>query len=203
MSKIEVGRYSALLRRALGMSGTEDVAGDLSPELSPTWELEGPTDEWSFLKDVREIGLGETIANGAGAGHFRIRNPPGSGVLAVIKPISVAGDGTSNNTAKIQELTADLTNTSLAAARDTRWLTQSTFSHSAMVLSFQNTGGMSVGNGTIWLSRALASTEVAYKEEVILAPGFALTFGSLINNVSLFLTASWHERQLPALEGPD
>lgn len=203
MSKIEIGRYSALLRRALGMAGVQEVAGHLSPELSPTWQLEGSTDEWMFLKDVRAMSMGESIASGAGQGHYRIRNPANSGALCVITKLFVVPQGSNVITARIQELTVDLTNGGLATSRDTRWLTQSVFTHTAMVLSFQNTSGIGVGVGTIWVARTLANTPAIFKEQVILAPGWAVTFGNTSNAVIVDLYASWHERALPALEGPD
>ena len=93
MGSIEVGRFSDLLRRMFSMVGQLEVAAELSPEVSPTVELESAQNqEWDFLKGVKQCATSEEIAANAGAGgQFRLRNPPDSGTLATVHEKSAAG----------------------------------------------------------------------------------------------------------------
>ena len=202
MSKIEIGRYSALLRRTFGMKGTEMVAAELSPEISPTVQLEHADDpEWDFLKDVRNCAVTERIsANAAGGGQMLLLNPPGSGVIAVIRTLIFAGTGTIQITARLLVNPAPLVNSSLTVALDTRWETTAVLTQSALTASFVNNAAIGTGVGTVYLNQTLASRPQTWNARIVLTPGFGLAFGAITVDQVVHASAYWHERQLPALE---
>ena len=203
MSKIEIGRYSSWLRRTLGMKGATAVAEELSPEISPVLELESAlNEEWDFLKGVKQISTAEEVsANAAGAGQLRIRNPVASGVLATITHVEGVAVINGEWTARLQPLTTDLTNTAVTVARDGRWNPVASLSQSAMRVTFEALTTIGVGSGTIYHHRGLLSrTPVVLGAQVILPPGFALSFGFRAANNTVTIQANWHERGVPALE---
>lgn len=203
MSKIEIGRYSMLLRRTLGMKGTLEVAGELSPEISPTLQLEEPSDpEWDFLKDVRNVAVAERVsANVAGGGQMLLLNPADSGVIAVMELLEMSGAGvTVEFTARLQTAPAPLLNGALTVATDTRWETTALLTQSSVLASFQSNLLIGTGAGTIWRHSLIQGRPHKFKPRVVLTPGFGLVFGSRTVNVVVGLSARWHERQVPALE---
>ncbi len=202
MSKIEIGRYSELLRRSLGMKGQEIVSGDLSPEISPVLELESAADqEWDFLKAVKQCSCAERVqANAGGGGHARLRNPPDSGVLLVVSQLIMRLAIVADVAVNFQQSTADLLNTGLTTARDGRW-NQSTLSQSAARFSFTAaSGAVPTAAGTVFRSAILANTTLILGLQLILPPGFAVEFGCLNPSIQVDLGADWKERALPRLE---
>jgi len=203
MSKIEIGRYSALLRRTLGMKGTSDVATELSPEISPTIQLEQALDpEWDFLKDVRNVGVSERVAaNPAGAAQMLILNPPDSGVVGVFDILLMSGiTGTAEFTARLFANPAPLLNSALTVALDTRWGATATLANAALTATFVSILNIGTGAGTIFRHSILVNRLLPFKPRVVLTPGFGLAFGTLTVNSTVFLSAYWKERQLPDLE---
>lgn len=173
MGSIQIGRFSDYLRRMLGMTGQSDVAAELSPEVSPTIELESANNqEWDFLKGVKQCATSEQIAANVGAGgQFRLRNPPGSGVLATIHFLMMGSDNTLAHWAvHVGPQTADLVNTALSTARDGRWRRPGQLQASVLLPTFQNAvGAVPTGQGTI--ARASSSNlPFWYDEQIILPP---------------------------------
>jgi len=202
MSKIEIGRYAALLRRSLGMSGVENVASHLSPEVSPTWQLESADDQWAFLKDVKVMGVTEFVQAGVGAASFsRIRNPVNSGVIAIIKFLTAQPGAAAAMAVHVGPQTVDLTNTSLGAARDTRWPVSPTANQSAMRITFEFAGAApTLGGGTLLRVLNVGNVPMEYPFDIILTPGFAVDWGGTTIDVAMNVMAVWQERNLPALE---
>ena len=202
MSKIEIGRYSDLLRRALSMVGQLDIAAELSPELSPTWQLEAATDEWQFLKGVKVCSAAERILANVGAGgQFALRNPAGSGALAVIDDISLTANSVNDFVITVQTSTVDLANTALSVVRDLRWPVTGAAGQAMMLPTFQNAvGAVPVGAGTIHAVRTIGNTRADYKQQVVLPPGTRVVFGGLVVNVAVQASIAWHERGVQPLE---
>ena len=204
MARIEIGRWSDLLRRALSMVGQLDVASELSPEVSPTWQLESALNqEWDFLKGVRQCSSSESIdPNVGGGGQFRLRNPLTSRALATVHQIVLTGDVAGQRWAiHVGPQSADLVNTSLSTARDGRWSQPGALQASVLIASFQNAvGAVPTGAGTIARWNSVANVSEPYFEQIMLAPGDAVTFGSLTANQRVLVTVSWHERGVQPLE---
>jgi len=204
MGSIEVGRFSDLLRRMFSMVGQLEVAAELSPEISPTVELEtAANQEWDFLKGVKQCSTSELIDANAGAGgQFRLRNPLGSGVLATTHELTMTGGVAGQRWAiHVGPQTGDLVNTSLTTARDGRWRQPGALQASVLIASFQNAvGTVPTGVGTVARWSTVANVSESYFEQIMLAPGDGVTFGSLTANQAVRITASWHERAVQPLE---
>jgi len=204
VGSIEIGRFSDLLRRMFSMVGQIDVAAELSPEVSPTIELETALNqEWDFLKGVKQCATSESVdANVLAGGQFRLRNPTGSGVLATMHEITLTGSLVGQRWAiHVGPQTADLLNTALTTARDGRWARPGQLQASVLIPTFTAaSGAVPTGAGTIARWNTTADQPFSYFEQIIIPPGDAVTFGSLTANGVVALTASWHERGVQPLE---
>ena len=201
MSKIEIGRYSELLRRQLGMKGVTEVAGELSPEISPTFVLEGPGAEWDFLKAVRGCRCADEQLGAVGfASVFRLRNPVGSGVIAVVDAVAVTPEGTVQIGVARGQIFGELANLLVTVVPDLRWGAVGATTTTLIFSSAAAGGGP--GGDVIARARPLGLTEWLYREPIVLMPGtnldWGMGFGSTNENVHGW--AAWRERQLPALE---
>lgn len=92
MNEVQVGRFSSLLHKALEM-GEGSPTPTLAPELFAMLALEVDRPEWAWLK-AEKLCMGyDSEAAGVGArSMIGLRNPTGSGVLAVIKEIGATFD---------------------------------------------------------------------------------------------------------------
>ena len=200
MSKIEIGRYSELLRRQFGMKGTATVAAELSPEISPIVILEGDTDEWHYLKGVRDCAFGDLVlAAPTFTSKWRMRNPIDSGVIAIVEFFEVWGDLISTYRAAINNQTVDLPTAVQAAVLDARWGIVGT-AEPAVIVSASNAQAAGPAGTSISEARVLATTPWTYGHEVVLVPGAVLDFGISGLNQTVRATARWRERAFPALE---
>lgn len=201
MSKIEIGRYSELLRRMLGMKGTTEVAGELSPEISPIFVIEDPGAEWDFLKSVRGGRLAEIQVGVAGFGSVvRLRNPVGSGVIAVVDLISITPEGATNVGVTRGTETTELFSLGVSVVPDLRWESEASIATTLRVSRASDVAGP-VGD-VLARTRPLAGSEFVYSLPIVMIPGtsvdWGVGFGSTNETIHTF--AGWRERQLPALE---
>ena len=185
----------------LGQAGQESIAAELAPEISPTFELEGQSVEWNFLKGVRDIYVGQTIAASAlNVGKWRFRNPTGSGVIACFTYVALLPTtaATGALAIRINTLTADLPTAQPTTVPDTRWGPLTT-GRSAIVATFTNTSPTIPAGQTIAQSR-FASIEWRYEQEIVLLPGSGLDVGGDTINTAMTGSFVWHERPFPVLE---
>jgi len=200
VSKIEIGRYSEQLRRMFGMKGQETVSSELSPEVSPTIQLEGPGAEWNFLKQVRDCAFGNTVIGAVGfTTKWRFRNPVDSGIIAVMEaweltPTLLAGMSINGNAQ-----TVDLPTASIAAVTDGRWGTI-TASRPTVIVSSSNAQATGPAGESFAEAVRLGSTAWLYDQEIVLVPGAVLDIGLVSTNIDARIWARWRERQIPALE---
>ena len=200
MSKIETGRFSELLRRALGMKGVSDVATELSPEVSPTWELESPTAEWDFLKGKKLCIATATVAAAVGfQAAIRLRNPATSGVLAVLEAVVWVTNPADNTSVRYGIANVDLSTAGGTLVRDHRWLSSSATVRAALLFSADNTGDTVAGQVVHRTSRA-ADVEAQLPGGFVLTPGDSIDLQTGSVNIGLRATYIWSERQLPELE---
>jgi len=204
VSKIETGRFSELLRKMLGQKGQEIVAGELSPEISPIFQLEAafPDLEWYYLKGVKAIGFAQQIPLNVGfGGHARITNPVASGVIATISRVAITCTGAIEWVVNIQNSVTLLATNALPAARDGRWPRTASLTQSALLATVTSASGVvPTGAGTLHRAHLLPTSLGVYREQVVLPPGFSLDFGSLTGNLTVNLMAEWSERPVTPLE---
>jgi len=202
MSKIETGRWSEQLRRMFGMAGISSVSADLSPEISPVVVLEEPTNDWLFLKSVRQVFVAQTVAAAIGfTSKFRIRNPVGSGVLAVMRTITMTSPTTTDLRVNINEQTVDFSVSEPTTVPDSRWnALGSAAPTSSLVASSANDQATPPAGDPLLEVLTLGNTPVVLAEAFPMLPGTTIDFGHPSVNISLRVWCSWIERTLPALE---
>jgi len=199
VSKIEIGRWSEQLRRMLGQKGVSDVAGELSPEISPTIQLEGPTADWAFLKHVRLAGSAFNVAAGAGFRSVgRIVNPVGSSTLALF---TLVGVSVTVATQVILSLGNEVNIGGVLATtvRDSRWTPLANTSRTSLVVSVSNSSA-SGGLGVVYRQELANLNAFQYREPFLLLPGDSLDVFTLNINTAIQVSLAWEERQLPVLE---
>ena len=205
MSRIQSGRWSELLRRATGQAGIEVVASELSPEISPTWQLEGNTVEWDYLKSTKRLLCAVSIESG-GYGAWRLRNPEGSGVVAVIENIDITVY--SSNllfNLQLEEGTSDLAVTGFPIVSDTRWVPPPFNDPSISTLHFTTqTTGAQIITGSLLGYWRIHDADFPFQRlnpPVVLSPGWALTLASDKAGAHNFCgSVTYRERTLPPLE---
>ena len=202
MSKIEIGRYSELLRRMLGMKGQTVVAGELSPEISPTFNLENPTAEWDFLKGVRGCVCTDELAAGVGfTSRFRLRNPQDSGVIAEVSLLEMSGTLNPEFSVARGQIFGELTQALVTVVPDLRWGSVGTTT-TALLFSGDNASAAGPAGDLIATTKVINNTVWSYRVPIVLVPGTSLDWGLSAGstNSRVFTHAAWKERQLPALE---
>jgi len=204
VSKIEIGRYSELLRRALGMAGTDVVAGELSPEISPTWVLEADPPELAILKSVRLVASSGALGPVAGqSARYLLTNPVGSGMVAVVTNLSVSAPIAYR--VVVRMIRSELANFGLgpneAGSRDSRW-ERPTASVSPIIFSQENNALVIAGGFPLDDAFVRASERYSYTSPVILAPSSSVFWGLVTQNTAASAAVSWYERPLPFLERP-
>lgn len=200
MSKIEVGQFSSLLRRYLGMTGVSDVVDELAPEVSATFPLEVERPEWEYLKGAKLMGFGGTQPlNAALQSGFRLRNPPTTGVVAVFSTFIVSVSAPTRvfigyDTVAIADLATVLQST----PRDSRF-PLSANPDSAIIPSSANVnpGGFNFIDISM---NDVQQRPYTVNVPFVLTPGNTLTCWTNSINVTLSLTAIWLEKKLPDLE---
>jgi len=197
VAKIESGRWSEMLRRALGMAGQETVSAELSPEVSPTWTLEDNALEWGWLKNVRYCSVG-TQQGGAGAAvsNVRLRNISGSNTLIIIDKI-VMTVGATSAVHIMMSPTVDqsaLTSIVTTGSQDARW----GFQEAVLQVSSGNTAA--TGSWSLLKSTTPADTPVVFDSQIVLIPNTAVDVATGTVDRNFYVNVSWHERQLIPLE---
>lgn len=199
-TKLERGQFADFLRRYLGMTGSTEVAGDLAPELSPVLVLEAERPEWEFLKANRLMACAYSIGPTAGStSAHRLRNPTGSGVVAIVTYANFAVEVTSPGTRAVVSAsrnpdTGDLSSNTPTIARDTRYPGVNT---SALIGSAQTVG---LTGNTWWSTIVLNDVNVEIPVPFVLTPGNQLQLTALQNDVILRGSWIWLEKRLDALE---
>lgn len=202
MSKIEIGRYSELLRRAFGMKGQESVSGELSPEVSPVWVLEDDSPEWDFLKQVRGCaGAGIEIPAAGNAAVFRLRNPVGSGTIATVRTIEMSSGGAAEFRITRNLLGVELANVGVTVVPDFRWGQSGATTTTSLIFSSKSNSAVLPAGDLMQIATRNSNRPVIYTPQIVLVPGTAIDFGlsTLATQCTAFCT--WKERRLPALEG--
>lgn len=198
MSKIETGRFSDLLRRYLGMSGTSDIAQELAPEISPVFVLEDSRPEWEFLKGQKLMAVYvPQPGGGAVSTAVRIRNPPSSGVVGIITNIVVAPSALSEIRYKLGNDAGNLGTTYQSVSRDTRYPRVAFPGNSALI-----TSGGTGNNGDQFYGTAVPTNEphIYGGGTIVLTPGFQLQIETVVNNLTLLVAFAWLEKKLDPLE---
>lgn len=195
MAKIEVGRFSELMRRYLSMAGVVQVTEELAPEISSVFILESERPEWEFLKGSKLCTSQISVTSVAAVqATGRIRNPVGSGVMAIIDKLNFSVDGNAVVICYRLETAVDLGFIVATMCRDTRF---PALNVSALIASQDNVG---TAGDFFFHSHLLALTSLQLELPVVLLPGFAIDINCETNATSLRGNVHWIERRLGEME---
>jgi len=197
--KIDVGRYNAILGRLLSGAGVLDPAGELSPEISATFVMEAERPEWLFLSNQRLMGA--TADQGGDAVTFasaRLRNPTGSGVLAVVEAC-VADVLTVNSQLRVRigVATTDLTGTLPSRSRDSR---SPAATAGALILSSGAVAASGTGDIVYETTLTVALPGQLLFTPVVLAPGSHIDVTNITQTGGIQINYAWRERELTKYE---
>jgi hypothetical protein len=187
---IQVKRFNAILGRLLGMAGVEDPAGALSPEISPVLVLENDRPEWLFLSNQFPMAAGGVeTASVANPTFFRIRNPVGSGIIAVIEAVNLSASIIiTDGVAQLGTQTVDMGGAMAPLVRDNRYGQIV----GSCTVSESNGGGSGTG---IERFRVPINTVYNYQNlPIILKPGTNYDWGVNDVNVEVHANIRWRER---------
>lgn len=198
MAKIEIGRFSDLLRRLLSMSGVSTVASELAPEISPVFVLEQERPEWEFLKNAKLCTSQFSVTPVAAQfPQARLRNPPGSGIVAVFTDFNWAVGLTSVvNLWRVTTL-LDMAGPANTMSRDTRL---AALNISGLIATQQTSAVALTGDFFYHAVNNAGEDTMPIKVPFVLTPGFAIDIGGETVNSSLRGNFHWLERRLGALE---
>jgi len=181
------------------MKGASDVATELSPEISPTIQLEGPTAEWDFLKSTRLCATGVSVNGNVGfVSLFRAINPAGSAVIATVTAMIVSVGGATQVRMLLGRETVGLT-AGENNVRDSRWRPLSVLLQTAVTVGFSNTAA-SGGDDTLLHALLASNAPFTYSVPFLLLPGDSVDVFTVNQNVQMQVSLAWRERQLPRLE---
>lgn len=191
----EQGINQAVSRR-LNLTGGAAVP-TVMPELSIGMILENDRPEWGYLK--QEIPFARTVAAAAsGAGAYsgcEIWNPTGSGLIVVLKLITISAQSAGGVRAGVSLSTAVPSGTAIVGvSRDTRYGSAASIPNSRVIVTSTNTytSPASLPNliGTAALER------LDYDEPIILGPGGTFyVIGDTANTALSRVNFSWTERK--------
>jgi len=207
VSRIQSGRWSELLRRATGQAGVEVVASELSPEISPTWAIEGTTPEWDFLKSTKRL-LANVDLDGAGCASWRLRNPDNSSAIAIVDQIIFGcNNDTTAFTLQLEHGASDLGSLGFPIVVDSRWVPAPYTDAAISSMSFTTTSSSSyITTGALlgtFYSHGGSGGEKqqqTFHLPVVLSPGWSLTLSTLNLGARVYGNVSYSERTLPPLE---
>jgi len=197
VSKIETGRYSDLLRRYLGMKGVSAVSSELSPEIAPTFVLESERPEWEFLKNEKLMAGVFTVASVALENSvYRLRNPAGSGVVAVVTQFTMGWtDSTAVGIVERDDDNGNLATVLPTVSRDTRL---PVLNASSLIGSTGN--NVTLSGESWWTNREEGNVSRVQHVDFVLTEGNELDFASVTVDRSIRGFVHWRERRLDVLE---
>jgi len=201
-NEVLVGRYNRFIQRLLGIKG-DAALRQIAGEIQPTMQV----DDGLALENRFEIGwrsfvsvtqLAGSVGN---AGHVRLRNPPGSGVIAVVEKLYAANAITG---AADQALitrgpspgSSNLTNAPFSGVnRDAR----QPASGSTLVLSNETSllgGGAAIGYLNIPANAGFLDFIFYEHQELVIKEDDQITVQSQVTNNQWTVGFMWRERPL-------
>lgn len=191
-NEIQVGRYNRLLQKLLSMKGgppAPSLAGEIIAEIPLFHGVEN-----RYLEGWERFGFFGSIAAAVGVNSFgRLRNPPGSNVIAVLESLTGRNVTTQGLTFGAGPTTTVIAGEASAGSIEGRGRTSS-----AMLASI-STNLVALPIRTFRVQPAAAvSIEFILTEnqEFVLVPGTALEVATFNPNEGLTFGCTWRERFL-------
>jgi hypothetical protein len=198
-NEILIGRWNRYLQKLCSIKGGPP-SPQLASEIAPTFDVEKPAVESRYLLGWNRFGFGLQILGAVGnPSQIRLRNPTGSGVIAVIESIIVYQSPND----RIQ-LTYTATAADLVAQTVIPLDGRSGTSSSSVRVSNSNaaaTAGLAVYQDIAGISASPPQQVlVTENQEISIAPGFAWGAQTVAANISLTANVIWRERAIEESE---
>ncbi|SRR6266851_890438 len=198
LNEILVGRFNKGLQRVFGIKGGPPVA-TLAPEVMPTVTIASGV-ETRYLEAWNRYSMSVLLTGGAAANAgIQLRNPPGSGLIAVVEQISftvtIATEVIITTAAQIGDLTTAQTPVSLDG--------RNTASSALVVTSSVATPG-TLASQTLRLN--IGSVNTPYwliqdqNHELPITPGITFRLTQTTNVDTIDVNFMWRERYLEESE---
>ncbi len=199
-NEILTGRFNRLLQKSLGMKGgppAAQLASEITPQLSiPDFGLEVLVHLGWYRYGLFQNALA-VVANFS---WILLRNPPNSGILAVVEKATASITGPNN--CELQYGQPGAVDGTVTAARS---LDGRNGRASGLIASFGSTaGGRQIG--TTIVTAALPTTNFAFdfivfeNHQIVLSPGDAVQIQSDVANSPLLGSLFWRERAIEESE---
>lgn len=194
-NEILSGRYAKFLQRTFSMKG-EVPAKQLAGEVMPVIPFQsGNENRWleGWLLYSKSVIVPAVAAQ---QGFLQLRNPLGSGVIAVIHKLCVSE-------AAIDIIFASETNAAQAdgTIQSVFGLDSRNTGNSTLIFSFSSSAAdPRFGNGIIWGANIAANVLTDYVldsvQEIPMLAGLTLRVSSNTQNVAFLVTVGWRERPI-------
>lgn len=204
-NEILAGRYNRALQKLLAIKGSppvRQIAGEIFAALNMFYGVEN-----RFVETWQRYGAG--FAAGpvvAQACNFRMRNPAGSNVIAVLEKLTISSTANDQFAFGRQAGAGTLPTTDLTASQQGFEidLRQGPFVQQNSVLRVSRDTGQSAPNNLWVLPQALANTTldlILFEDhEISIAPGDVIEVASTTVNAKCFFGLIWRERALEESE---
>ncbi len=200
-NEINVGRYNRALQKLLGMKGEASVP-ILASEIAPSFVLPYGVEN-RYLEQWNRFGLGMNVTATAGnQSAFRLRNPAGSNVIAVVEVLTYSVFLNNDVGVAIQfgQGGGNLSTLPLARALDGR---SQTLRPNCIPSTDTGLNGSQIGT-TIALLAVLQASSFSFisneNQEITLAPGDTLQVVGGTSALQALCSWIWRERFLEESE---
>jgi len=201
LNEILVGRYNRALQKLFGIKGSAPTPS-LAPEIFPVHNLKSGGENrilegWHrFGVRLRQAGVAASLTS------FRLRNPIGSNVIAVVEKFSWIASGATGMTVSLaDQLVSDLGTLVVALGLDGRQGLVTT--RSVLIASMQ--AGTAGGDG-IFAEHGVSGINITNEiiltqnSEIVITPGTSLAAEHLTVNLTGIVSLWWRERFLEESE---
>jgi hypothetical protein len=198
-NEILVGRFNRFFQRHFGIKGPASVA-QLSSDVQPVFSIFNGAENRHLEGWQRYASNNDILGVAAQTNAVRLRNPNGSGVLAVIESLVI---GVSPNAAAFDRIQqshrGNGTNSDLSSATNAFPYDRRGDKFSTCLFSFDNAGNQQ-GLGPDFIIPLLANTPYQHitheDQEIVLSPGEWKQWFNLTAQTRLTVSLVWRERPI-------
>jgi len=204
VNEVKRGRFNSYLVRLLGMQVTAP-APQLNNVIIPTMNIEDPSDDHWFAQGWWLCsGAVDIAAVAAKSSTALLRNPAGSGVLAVLDELIFSTTAPTDDrwAGGVVYTSSDLAQlpsaSDITATLDTRYGTA--LKNPSLHLTYDNNPPLNPvpkNRFDLWV---LQYTPIILRKVAVLGPGGAFALQNFTNNVATTVAMRWRERPVSDLE---
>jgi hypothetical protein len=198
LNEIQIGRLNGLLHKLLDMKEGAP-APTLATDVFPMLVLESDRPEWLFLSGQRMCGaLRQTAATVGQYSHAGLWNPAGSGVLAVVREITIWPVAVDLYFA-LEKGSAKKDTAGVGVILDTRGWPDSTH-YQSTVYPYSYTNAVATGFSFAFIRTLASGVPMQLTHPIVLGPGTNLLVRPSAANTAINVNFKWMERPLAPSE---